>query len=399
MNSIFDKLKTDFEYITGSKYIGLVRALGAGYASRLSEFLGKLSWIEKQAFIETADADYLYLHGACLLEPKGSEVAEGYVVFYGDEGKEVPIGTVLSGREVEYITTSKEVVKRFEISGQASVVEGVAYMPKNAELTSCVGLVNGVPKNITANDDAISFDAEGVSNGQAVNIVVKKTAPVSVKCVEAGAKGNVAYGEEVKTKVTIEGIDRYAGSIGILGGKDEEGVEEYRKRLKFFMANPQAPFNENNIRSVLLEMMPTLKRVWVKSSELEDGIAKVFAINHNNDLTEQESDRIVGLVQGIKPIHVKSENILAGKPIIKTANVVIRGLHPSHEKMKNQIRKNIEFLFSTDMFERGMTIDEIESMVYRTEFNGERVERFEVVSGSCSKEKHTLWLLGSVTFV
>ncbi len=77
MKEIWDKLKVDFEYYTGGKYIGLVKAIGAGFASRLSEFTSKLNFIEKQAFIETADRDYLYLHTGDLLPPKGSEVAEG----------------------------------------------------------------------------------------------------------------------------------------------------------------------------------------------------------------------------------------------------------------------------------------------------------------------------------
>ena len=90
MKEILDKLKVDFEYYTGGKYIGLVKAIGAGFASRLSEFASKLGWIEKQAFVATADKDYLYLHTGHLLEPKPSLMAEGYVVFFGEVGKLVP---------------------------------------------------------------------------------------------------------------------------------------------------------------------------------------------------------------------------------------------------------------------------------------------------------------------
>lgn len=398
MKDILSKLAVDFEYYTGAKYTGLVKAIGAGFASRLSEFSGKLKWIEKQAFIETADKDYLFLHGGCLVEPRGSEAAEGYVTFFGDEGAEIPVGVELVGDNTSYMTISSSVIDRYEFGGTAVVTDGVVKLPSNPEVPTGLALVNGISKDITSNSKEVSFSAKGIGSGQAVTIVVYKSGDVLVRCVEAGVVGNSNFGGKLKTKVTIPNLNRDVFVTGVAGGLDEESVDEYRLRVKDFLSNPQAPFNENNIKSVVLNAMPTIRNVWVKGGELEDGKVKVFAVNEGNGLTRTESERVVELVKGIKSVQTRDEYIEAGAPIVKTQNVVISGLEPSGEKMKEQVRKNIAYLFSADMFERGMSQSEIESMIYRTEVGGERVEEFSVEEGAFSPSQYTLWQLGSVTF-
>ncbi len=398
MKGILERLATDFEYYTGGKYQGLVRAIGAGFASRLSEFSSKLSWIEKQAFIETADKDYLYLHAGCLVEQRGAEVAQGYVTFFGDEGAVVPVGVELKGDNSSYMTTGSGIISRVEFSGVASIADGMATLPPNEDVPSGNAIVNGVSKEVTSTSKGISFSASGIGQGQTVSIAFYKSQNVPVKCVDAGAVGNIGFGGKLKTKVTIAGLNRDVWVVGIEGGRDEETVEQYRARVKDFLANPQAPFNENNIKAVILNAMPTIKNVWVKGGELMDGRVRVFAVNENNSLTRNELERVVELVRGIKSAQTRDEHIEASIPILKTENVVIRGLKPSNEKMREQITKNISYLFSGDMFERGMTRNEIESMIYRTEVNGERVEEFIVEEGFFSATPYTLWQLGKVVF-
>lgn len=399
MKDILSKLAVDFEYYTGAKYTGLVKAIGAGFASRLSEFSGKLKWIEKQAFIETADKDYLFLHGGCLVEPRGAEYAEGYVRFFGDSGAVVPIGVEIIGESSSYITIGEGIIKRFEFSGVAVVADGVATMPSNVKVPTGRAVINGVSKDVVSDSKGVSFSSSGLGNGQSVSLVFYMSDDMPVRCLDAGVVGNIEFGDVLKTKITISGLDREVSVVGVSGGLNEEGVEEYRLRVKDFLSNPQAPFNENNIKSVVLNAMPTVKNVWVKGGELEDGKVKVFAVNKSNALTQNESERVIELVKGIKPVQTRDEYIDAGVPIVKTKNVVIKGLKPSNEKMKEQVRKNIEYLFSADMFERGMAKSEIESMVYRTEVGGERVEEFTVQEGYFSASQYTLWQLGSVTFI
>ena len=72
----------------------------------------------------------------------------------------------------------------------------------------------------------------------------------------------------------------------------------------------------------------------------------------------------------------------------------VEDLSPSDEEMKDEVRKNIEYLFDVDLFEKGIKQEDIESMIYRTERGLERVESFNVLEGECLSEPHTFWKLG-----
>ena len=398
MKEILEKLKVDFEYFTGGKYIGLVRAIGAGFASRLYEFSSKLNFIEKQAFIETADKDYLYLHAGHLLPPKGSEVAEGFVIFFGEIGATVPVGTNIKDDNGSFTTRLVGTVNRIEFRAVAAVSNGVVTLPANLEIPSCKCIANNVSVTAISSKTGFSFPSSNIKQGDIVTVQVDKTDAVLVTSDTSGNAGNRGFGDILKTKVTINGINKESGVLAISGGKDAENVEDYRKRVKFFMSNPQAPFNENNIKAMLLENIPTLKYAWVKGGEIEDGKVKVYIINSEYSLTQAESYLAKDLVTRIKPAQMKPEFIEINLPVIKTQNVLIKDLSPSNEEMKNEVRKNIEYLFDVDLFEKGIKREGIESMIYRTKRGLERVESFNVLEGECLSKPYTFWKLGSVKF-
>ena len=398
MEEILNKLKADFEYFTGGKYVGLVKAIGAGFASRLHEFSSKLNFIEKQAFVETADKDYLYLHAGYLLPPKGAEVAVGSVVFFGTIGATVPIGTEIKDDKSSYITRVEGVVQRVQFTGVASVVDGTVTLPPNLEIPSCNCVANGVSVSATSTSLGFSFPAGNIIHGDTVIVQVDKTDAVSVFSNESGEQANRSFGDKLKTKVTIAGINKEAGVLVLSGGKDAEKVEDYRKRVKFFMANPQAPFSVNNIKMLLLENMPTLKHVWVKGGEVEDGKVKVYIVNGEYSITQDEISLAKKLIESIRPAQMKPDFIEVNLPIVKTQDVVIENLLPASEEMKEEVRKNIEYLFSVDLFEKEIKQADIESTIYRTERGLERVSSFSVLAGSFLSESITLRKLGNVIF-
>lgn len=398
MQEILDKLKADFEYYTGGRYIGLVKAIGAGFASRLSEFLSKLGFIEKQAFVSTADKEYLYLHAGNLLEPKPSLIAEGFVVFFGELGAIIPTSTKIQDDNSDFKTLADDVIINHEFTGNVTVLDGVASLPPQTEVPSCVCVVNSISKVATSSIDSFSFEAGNLLDNDFVTVQVNKSNLVPVECTEAGILGNRNFSDELKTKTTLEGINKELGVINIAGGKDAEAVEDYRERVKFWLSKPQAPFSENHIRDFLLNGIPTLKYVWIKGGDFEEGKVKIFVLNQSDSLTQEESDKAVELVNIIKPAQMNPAFITTMLPLIETINVVIEDLLPAHDEMKNEVRKNIEYLFNTDTFEKGISVNQIESTVYGTEFAGERVTSFTVVSGQFVSTPDTYWKLGSVVF-
>lgn len=398
MKEILDKLKVDFEYFTGGKYKGLVKAIGAGFSSRLHEFSSKLNFIEKQAFVETSDKDYLYLHAGHLLPPKGSEVAEGLVVFFGEIGATVALGTNIKDDKGVFTTKSKGVVSRIEFTSAATVSGGIVTLAANLNVPSCNCIANTTSVTATSSKSGFSFAATNINQGDMVTIKVDKTNAVAVTSDVSGEVGNRSFGAVLKSKVTIDGINNEAGVLVLAGGKDAENVEDYRKRVKYFMANPQAPFNKNNIKALLLKNIPSFKYVWVKGGEVEDGKVKVYIFNAELNLTQEEAKLARDLLETIKPAQMKPDYIEIGMPLVRTQNVVIQDIIPSDEQMQEEVRKNLEFLFSVDLFEKGIKKEDIESIVYRTVNGLQRVESFKVIEGECLPIAYSFWKLGDITF-
>ena len=398
MQTILDKLKADFEYYTGAKYRGLIKAIGAGFASRLSEFQGKLSWIERQAFVSTADKEYLYLHAGELLPPKPAETATGYVIFLGNAGAEIPIGTEIKDDNSEYTTQSASEIEAYEFTETASVVDGQAILPPQPEVPSCECVANGEAKTAISSSDAFTFEAGTIQNGDSVTVKLSKSPLVAVISNTSGELGNKEFGEELKTKVTIDSINQEVFVYSISGGADEEDVEEYRARVKYFLANPQAPFSANHIRAELINGISTLKYVWVKGGEEEDGHVKIFVLNKDSNLSAEEEEQAIEIVQSLRPPQMNPANLTTSAPILKTTSIKIAEIYPSHDQMTDAVSKNLHTLFDDDLFERGVSEDAINSVIYRTEVNGERVQSFRLVSGACEAEDYTQWILGTVSF-
>lgn len=398
IKDLYEKLKVDFEFLTGFKYKGLIASFGAGVASRIAEFLDKLKFIEKQAFIATADKEYLYLHSGKMLPPLPPQTAEGYVVFYGENGATIEAGTKIKDNDLVYYTMADAQITKTEFSGTIQVSDGVAvFVYPNHEITNTRGEVNGISKDITVIDkDTLRFDADGLEDGQSVIVTTRHTATVKVRAEKSGEKYNKELNDILKLKVTLVGVDKEVGVIVIDGGKDEEAVEDYRKRVMEFMSNPQALFSKNHIRFINLSNIKTLKYVWVESPQ--DGEVVVKAINKNFNLTQDEMTQMLDVTKAIAPAQMSDSAISVAMPIIEEIDVVIKDLSPASEALREAVKKNIQYIFDKDMYEKGVTTSELEAIIYKTKNGAEEVESFELISGSCDPTPNKFWKLRDVIF-
>jgi len=398
MEEIFKKLKVDFQFLTGYDYKGLVASIGAGFASRLSEFNSKLDFIKKQAFIATADKDYLYLHSGKMLSPKPPETAKGIVVFYGEEFVLVNSGTEIKDDNGSFRTLADATISKIILNGSVSVANGIAIFVYQAhEITNCKGEVNGVQKDITVIDsDTLQFEAGLLQDGETVQIITRHTATVQVTAVDSGIKGNRELNDVLKTKTTIENVDKEVGVILIAGGKDEESVEDYRKRVEEFIRNPQSPFNDNNIEYTLLNGIGTLKYVWVKS--VLEGTVQIIALNENMSLTQNEISTIVDKTKSIAPAQMDITAITATVPTVTGVQVVIQYLSPTSDGLKSAVEKNIEYIYNTDMYEKGISVSQLEATIYKTTNGAEQVDSFTLVSGETAPTDNVFWKYTGTTF-
>lgn len=336
MRSILEKLETDFIYATSAKYIGIIKTLGVTFASRLSEFTDKLKYIEKNRFITTAEKKYLYLHGGSLIEPNVANRAEGAIEVEGTAGVVVVAGTVF-------------------------VSEGIEY--------------------VSARDETIGNDG---------------TLILTVKARNAGSVANRSLGDDISLKVIAGGINRLAKVLSISNGTDDETEDEYRKRVKDFIAMPQAPFNENNIKYVLKKENGKLKYVWVKGGDYNLGKIKIFAVDYTYVFEQNDIDRATAEIMKIKPPQMRNTDIEIVEPSIVGVDVIINGVTPQDTKVYDAVKKNIEELFGEDNFEKGVSQKDIERAIYAVNTEGTRVEDFTIVGGVVASETDTVHKLNSV---
>jgi len=398
MNEILNKLKVDFQYLTGFVYKGMIASIGAGFASRLAEFASKLSFIERNAFISTADKEYLYLQTGNLLPPNGAETAEGYAVFYGDSGAIIPKATQLKDDKGTFVTLAEATISTTTLSGNITVEDGIATLiyPSH-EITNCSGTANGAYVDITVIDaNTIQFTAGSLVDGEAVIVKTKNTATVPIVSEDSGEVGNRNLNDVLKLKITIDGVDKEVGVILVSGGKDEEDVESYRVRVQDFIRNPQSPFNDNNIKYVTKKSVSTLKYVWVESPI--EGEVQVVALNENYGLTTGEADAIKIAVKAIAPAQMDTTVISAVLPTVQSVQVVIADLYPASEGLQNEVEKNIRYIYETDMYEKGISSSLLEATIYKTTSGAEKVESFTLVSGSTVATDNTFFKYTGTTF-
>ena len=398
MKDILNKLRADFEYLTGEDYTGLVRAIGMGFASRLSEFSSKLKFIEKQAFASTADKDYLYLHSGQLVPPKAVSIAKGSVVFTGSSGAVIPVGTRLSDENNTYITTVRGVITpRTIVVIVTSVVGNIVTATCEEGMLNRV-VIDGVPTNVSISNGNIIFESTKYKVGDQPSVNISDSSAINVVATSKGDSSNKPHGYVLKLSTTLPGIDSLCNSYEISGGDDPETLEQYRARVLHSLSQPQAPFNVAHIIHAVYDAVPSIKHIWIKGGEVAEGVVAVYALNSKLTLTSSERNTITGILDGMRPAQMKPDNIRVTAPSIHNTEVVIRDIFPADDTMKNEVTKNVETLFRADLFEKGITKQNIESVIYRTTNGNQRVESFVVDAGQCSPVTAGFWKLTGVKF-
>jgi hypothetical protein len=326
------------------------------------------------------------------------ETAQGYVVFYGENGAVVAQGTQLKDDKGTFVTLSKAVISRTVLTGSVSVSNDVAiFIYPYHEITNCDGTVNGVPLDITVIDaNTIQFEAGNLVDGQSVIVTTRHTATVPIIADESGVIGNRVLNNVLKTKITIDNVDKEVGVITVAGGKDAEEVEDYRLRVEEFIKNPQSPFNDNNIIYVVKNSVKTLKYVWIESPI--DGEVVVVAVNENFGITAGEIDAIKVATKSIAPAQMDTTAISTRLPTVTSIQVIIQDLYPVSEGLQAEVEKNIKYIYETDMYEKGISKSLLEATIYKTTNGTEEVQSFTLVSGETVATDDTFFKYTGTTF-
>ena len=248
----------------------------------------------------------------------------------------------------------------------------------------------------------ITVDCSSVLDTTTQKFVIK---PVPVQAIKPGSIGNKALSANLQTKLKVTGINQSLGVVSITGGLDEEDTENYRKRVKYFLANPQAPFNVENIKHEIISQVPDIVYVWVIGGEETPGFVEVFVAGRElktdtTTISAFDKKQALDVVQQLRPPNLPPARITVSEPTYLKAVVEITNLVPSNEQLKTEITKNLRSLFSSSgLFNKGLTADAIKSAIYRSESASERVQSFTLSSGAIVAKPKSLYVLDKIDFL
>jgi uncharacterized phage protein gp47/JayE len=202
----------------------ILRAWARLVAGATHLFHGHLDWIARQAMVDTAELEHLNRHASIYqINRKAAEFASGTVALVGNDGAEIPEGTLLQRADgMRYLTTADA-----EISAGGATVEVQAELAgaaanEDAEVTlSLVSPISGVNSTGT-------ILAGGLAGGADEETDEALRARVLARIREK-PQGGAAHDYEAWT-LEVAGVTRVwvlpgwmgAGSVGVTFVKDAD---------------------------------------------------------------------------------------------------------------------------------------------------------------------------------
>ncbi len=399
IEELLNKIKIAFKFATGFDLKGILLGLGGAFASLIFEVFEKIAFIEKQAFVSTADKEYLILAGGGLNEPVPASNASGEVLFYGTTGTNIATGTLLSDENnLEYRTIKDGTIATVRIIGTASISGDNATITSQEKLTTGSYLVNNVNKEVVVFENGIlQFSRTGINAGDAVEIVANK-ALIEIESLDTGAAYNKPFNATLSLIVTEPDLNTDIGVIFVSNGKDEEDTEAFRLRLQNIKNRPEAQFNKSNIENSVKRVREDVRFMYIKGGEFQEGKIKIYALDFDLDLIAELSQEIFNIANEIRPAQMPSTAISVVKPIVLKRNVTITNLTPNSEELKTAITNNIVSFFNeNNFFEEDIQLEKIEQLVFGSRTLKESVTTATVVFNG-NKAVDTYLTLNDVVF-
>jgi len=270
-------------------------ALITSTANRIFDFYLQLTEAIRQNFPDTATEDFLIRWAAIWGKEKAAATdATGNVVATGTAAAIIPSGTILTGSEGNYLTTSSAT-----ISTQSISISGIVRSGQTATVSTVSdhGLANNVPMTISGADqtaynvsaavitvtglNAFEYQVAGTPVTPATGTILAAFTSASVPIIsdDFGADINLDTGEEVSLQSPIVNVDDTLtvdfGAVG--GGTDQETDASLSIRMLDRIQNPVAHFNAADIIDKAKEVAG-VTRVFVQEAGFEIGTAAITSI-------------------------------------------------------------------------------------------------------------------------
>lgn len=258
---------------------GIAQALRAAYL--------RLEFIHAQAFVQTAEGEYLDFHGvqAGGLSREPATFAQGYVNATTVLGSVILDGTVLARSD-----------------GQLYVVVGTT----TAHTT---------------------------------------TTRLYVRASLAGELGNTDNGAELTPTIPVTGYSAFlVDTDGLIGGTEDESDESFRQRILFHKQNPP----HGGTPAEYIEWCQTkagVTRVFVERATPAAGSVTVYFMMDGIGTgvpTDTDVGDLLAILTSLAPADAE---VLVKKPILQSQNVTVSGLLPNTAEMQEAVTEEIKAMF------------------------------------------------------
>lgn len=386
-----------------------------------------------QMFYQTADDEFLELIGeydnTIRFTPQPSI---GQAVGTGVLGTLIPIDTPITARGETYLTTAVTSVQNY--SGNISLSYNAGIV--SAVTTSIHSLATGLSVIIS---DAVQPDY----NGTFIITVISDTnftyelvagslttdsgnynseyALFNVESINSGSTLNIDAGGKMTIDYPNMDTDIFVGIEGIIGGLDEEPIEDYRTRVgeshnltPGIATSPSIVFSAKQIagNTRVLVVRPVYDDTGgtrgVAGYKPDLGEVVVYLLRDNDPsiipgatILEETKQKIID--DGIWPSFTPEENLFLLAPILLEQNFIFTSITPNTSTMQNAIRDQLVLFFQDNAEINGtITLDQINSFLRQIQdpSNGSFLTDFTytVPNGNIVADSGEIYTVGTVTF-
>ena len=399
-----------------------IAALISANSNRVFDFYQNLEEAVKQTFFDTSTDEFLERQASWFGVTKlQATQSTGSLVVTGTATTIIPAATEYKTSDGEAfttdslatITTNVIVISTLTNAGGTAT----AQTADNHELASGMTVLiadatepeyNGSVLITVVDDDTFTYSISGSPTSPAGGFptVSSDSAFIPITSVEFEEDTNLDGSTTLTITASIAGADDDAtiDINGTTGGLDVEGQESFRKRFIERTGEPVAHFNVQEI-TVSARKIPGVTRVFVFEITPAVGDVTIYFMRDNDtDPIPNATDvtNVKNEILKLKPANTADSSVIVSAPTAVSVDFTISALSPDTQTMRESIRKNLEFFFTTET-EVGVNIirEAYNSVVFSTvdEITGERISTFNVSTPAADVTINTgeIGIMGSLS--
>lgn len=363
------------------------RGITESFVSLFMTDQGSTQDVEKQEFPQSCDGDFLDNRwGAYEILPRNPATgARGYIAQEGVVGTIIPVDTVYTKNNIDYIVKSvatiiAQVGSISSLTRVGTIVTAVCAANHNFGNGQTVTMAgadqaeyNGSFPIIVTAADTFTYEITGTPVTPATGTIAWSSdfASVLVEASSTGTDTNLDSGATLSLVEPITGITEAAvvNFDSLLGGASVEDDESYRARIILSRSIIEGVFVNDQVELAALSITGNT-RVFIKNPTITGaggyldplpGQVSVFFLRDNdsnilpNPTLIAETKQAI-IEQGKMPCHTATDDIFVQAPVLVTTDFDFTALTPDTPTMRIAVEENLKAFFEDNVdFEQSVT--------------------------------------------